>query len=63
MRPGESIGSLSTKPATSTTINSTTQRKGAEGEEGKQTSLGKKGKSGKKESTKQRVHIFHEWDD
>ena len=52
MRPGESNGSLSTKPATSTTINSTSQRKGIEGEEGKQNSLTKKGKSGKKESTK-----------
>ena len=42
MKPGESNGSLSTKPATSTTLNST-QRKG-EGDDGK---LGKKGAPGK----------------
>lgn len=60
MRPGESNGSLSTKPATSTTLNSTARK--AELEESKLTSPGKKGKKGK-ESAKQKVHIFHEWDD
>ena len=60
MKPGESNGSLSTKPATSTTLNST-QRKGDE--DGK---LGRKGHGkaegkGKKDA-KQRPHIYHEWD-
>lgn len=60
IRTGESNGSLSTKPATSTTLGSM-QRKG-EVEEGKQGVTGKKGR-GKKESLKQRVKVFHEWDD
>jgi len=55
MRAGESNGSLSTKAATSTTLNSK-QGKGDLAEESK------KGKKGKK-PVKQRVHIFHDWDE
>lgn len=60
MRPnvkqgGESNGSISTKPATSTTLNSNRKdQPAAKGKDGKVLSPGKDGKN-----SKQRVHIYH----
>ena len=60
MKQGESNGSLSTKPTTSTTLGSTAHKDLEEKKEG-----GKFAKKGakKKESAKLKVHIFHEWTD
>lgn len=58
MKAGESNGSLSTKPTTSTTLGSTANKE--EGKEGGKLASKKGGKKGK-ESSKQRVHIYHEW--
>ena len=62
MKPGESNGSLSTKPATSTTLNSTQMKANGDTEEAKKNLTSKKGR-GKKGEQKQRVKIYHEWDD
>ena len=58
---GESNASLSTKPTTSATLNST-QRKDGEEVKKVETTI-KTGKKGKKGPKKQRVHIYHEWDE
>lgn len=60
MRTGDSNLSLSTKPATGTTMSSSTRA--AKDEESKDKLAMKKGKR-KQEPQKQRVHIFHEQDD
>mgnify|MGYP006889563256 CR=1 FL=1 len=62
-RTGESNGSLSTKPATSTTLNSSTRKEGTE--EAKCAGQGKKQpqKGAVKRETKRRVAIFHEGDE
>ena len=65
VRPGESNGSLSTKPATSTTLNSS-QRKNVEADEAKNQLNTRRTRANQKEPkklVKSRVHIFHEWAD
>ena len=65
VRPGESNGYQSTKPATSTTFN-TSQRKGMDSDDAKNQFSSRRNRANMKEAkklVKHQVHIFHEWAD